>query len=70
MTDNPNVAVGGGWSGENCRTDDDRNKYDPDDDRSAPAHGWKLEATGKFLLSAFVGDRPIMGHNPLALNLR
>jgi hypothetical protein len=58
MIDNPNEAIRGGWSGENCRADDDRNKYHPDDDRSAPAHGWKLEATGKFLLSALVGGSP------------
>jgi hypothetical protein len=41
MTDNPNVAVGGCRSGENCRADDDRNKYGSDDDLSLPAHGWK-----------------------------
>src|ERR1700730_7097229 len=51
VTHNPNVGVGRAWSGENCRADDDGNKYGPDDDRSVPAHGrGKLEAAGKFLL--------------------
>lgn len=46
MTDNPNVPVGGGRSGENCGTDDDRYKYGPDDDRSVPTHGWKIRGGG------------------------
>ena len=46
MTDNPNVLVGGGRSGENCRAYNDRYKYGPDDNRSVPAHGWKIRGGG------------------------